>query len=78
MLSLTRKINQTIKIGENIEIIISDIGTDKVKISIDAPKDIKILRGELVELQDINCESVSNRKKLDVNIGNIKKLLTKN
>ncbi|MEO1924363.1 carbon storage regulator CsrA [Caminibacter sp.] len=49
MLVISRKENQKIKIGEDIELVIVEIGKNQVKIGIDAPQNIKILRGELVE-----------------------------
>lgn len=49
MLVLTRKINEKIIIGDNIEIILVDIGKDQVKIGIDAPRNIKVHRWEVYE-----------------------------
>ena len=48
MLVLSRKINETIKIGDDIEIRILEVKGDTVRIGIDAPKSVDILRGELV------------------------------
>lgn len=47
MLVLTRKKGEGILIGDDIEISIVQVGDGSVKISIDAPKDISILRKEL-------------------------------
>ncbi|WP_027400150.1 carbon storage regulator CsrA [Anaerovorax odorimutans] len=58
MLILTRKQGETFTIGDNIEITLLEIKGDKVKISIDAPKEIKILRKELEEAQKLNHESL--------------------
>lgn len=49
MLVLYRKKGEALVIGDNIKISILDIGNEKVKIAIDAPKDISILRSELYE-----------------------------
>jgi carbon storage regulator len=49
MLVISRKSNETIKIGNNIEIKIISIDKNQVKIGIEAPNSITILRGELIE-----------------------------
>ena len=43
MLVLSRKINQSIVIGDNIEIMLVDIRGDQIKLGINAPKNVKIL-----------------------------------
>lgn len=47
MLVFTRKIKEAIQIGEEIEITILGISGDKVKIGIEAPKNIEIHRKEI-------------------------------
>jgi len=46
---LTRKHNQSIIIGNNIEIMIVEIRGDQVKIGIKAPKNVSIYRSEIYE-----------------------------
>ena len=47
MLILTRDTrNNTIRIGDDIEIKLYQVTGNQVRIAIDAPKDVKILRGE--------------------------------
>lgn len=66
MLVLSRKINQSIVLGDDIEIVITDIGDDKVKIGIKAPKNLKIFRKELMdELREENVNS-NLREKVDI------------
>lgn len=57
MLVLQRKTSQSLMIGDNIKISIVEIGTDKVKIAIDAPKEIPIMRTELLDAANINREA---------------------
>ncbi len=49
MLVLSRKPNETLIINENIEITILNVGGNKVRLGINAPKDVKIYRKELLE-----------------------------
>ncbi len=49
MLVLSRKVDQTIVIQGNITIKILEINGDRVKIGIDAPRDVVVLRQELTE-----------------------------
>ncbi len=46
MLVLTRSVGETVYIGDDISIYISEINGGQVKISIDAPSDVPILRAE--------------------------------
>lgn len=58
MLVLTRKKDESILIGDGIEIIISEISEDKVKLAIKAPKNVKIFRKELIKaVEDENVKS---------------------
>ena len=50
MLVLSRKIGQRIQIGENIWISIEEVVNGKVRVGIEAPKDVPILREELSAL----------------------------
>lgn len=47
MLILTRRIGESIKIGDDITIQITRIQGGRVRIGIEAPKDVKIMRNEL-------------------------------
>ena len=49
MLALTRKTVEKIVIGDNVVLTIVDIRGDNVRVAIEAPKQVKIYRGELYE-----------------------------
>jgi carbon storage regulator len=52
MLVLTRKSNQSIMIGDDIEISVLSIMGEKVRIGIQAPRDIPVFRKEVyLEIQ---------------------------
>lgn len=58
MLILTRKTNQKIVIGENIEITIMEMKEGHVKLGIKAPHDVAVFRKELYrEVQDENINA---------------------
>lgn len=50
MLILQRKKGQSLTIGEQITLTVTEIGPDGVKLAIDAPKDVLVLRSELLEV----------------------------
>ena len=45
---LTRRIGETINIGNDIKITVTAINGSQVRIGISAPKEVKVLRQELV------------------------------
>ena len=49
MLILSRKVNEKILIGDDVVITIIDTRGDQIKIGIEAPKSVKILRHEVFE-----------------------------
>ena len=58
MLVLTRKTNQSIMIGDEIEISVLSTAGDKIRLGIDAPRDIPVFRKEVyLEIQEESGES---------------------
>ena len=71
MLVLSRKIGEEIIIDGDIRIIVNRISGNRVSLAIDAPSDVRVMRGELqpetttvplnVELPEGNFESIVQR-----------------
>lgn len=57
MLILQRKAGQSLRIGENITVTVVAVENNRVRIAIDAPTDISILRSELIEAIAANQEA---------------------
>jgi carbon storage regulator len=58
MLVLTRKSNQSIMIGDDIEVSVLSVMGDKVRIGIQAPRDIPVFRREVyLEIQRESSEA---------------------
>jgi carbon storage regulator len=49
MLVLTRKTEESILLGGEIRVTVLSVSGDKVRIGIDAPRTVKILRGETLD-----------------------------
>lgn len=71
MLIITRKKGESLMIGDDIEIVISKIDDGSVKIGIEAPKNVTILRKELYEEVEMENKEAS---KIDISmLSSIKK-----
>lgn len=65
MLVLARKIDESIVLGDDITIKVISIEKGVVKLGIDAPKDISIIRSELLE--DVKEANLASSKDIDEN-----------
>ena len=59
MLILRRKKNESILIGDNIRLTVIETAADGVRIALDAPKHISILREELSHAEEENRSAVA-------------------
>jgi carbon storage regulator len=75
VLVISRKVSESIIIGDDVEVVVTEIGAERVKIGIRAPKGVPILRRELLETRDLNREAsaASGPKAVD----ELKRLLKK-
>jgi len=66
MLVLSRQKDQTIMIGDNIEITVVDIRGDKVRLGISAPTDIPVHRKEVYEAIQRENQAAANVTLADI------------
>lgn len=60
MLILTRKVGESIMIGESVEVKVLGLRAGQIKLGIEAPKDLKVHREEIYER--IRAEEESKRQ----------------
>ncbi len=66
MLALSRKQNEAIVMGNDIEITVLEIKGDQVKIGINAPKSVPVYRKELyVQIKDANKEAIEQANTIE-------------
>jgi carbon storage regulator len=68
MLILSRKNGEKIMIGDNIELVILEMKGDQVKIGVEAPKSMKVYRGEVYDEIQVENREASNIDKEQIEI----------
>lgn len=53
MLVITRRTNQIVRLGKDIEVMVLRVDGDKVRLGISAPRETQILREELVQRAEL-------------------------
>ena len=61
MLVLSRKVGEKIQIGDEITVVVSRISGNRITIGIDAPRTMRIVRGELERFED-GFEKLAQKK----------------
>ena len=69
MLILRRRAGETLLIGDNVKLTVMDVYEGGVRLAIDAPKSIQILRSELLQAVDANRDAVKEPKRPDELLG---------
>ncbi len=67
MLVLTRKPRQQIMIGDDIIINVVDVQGDNVRIAIEAPREVKIYRGEIYRAIQEENKQAAMSEGVDIN-----------
>lgn len=69
MLVLARKLDESIVIGEDIVVKVISVDKGVVKLGIEAPKSVSIMRSELLE--DVKDSNIAASKEVDANTINM-------
>ena len=73
MLVLTRKSNQSIMIGDEIEVSVLAIMGEKVRIGIEAPRSVPVFRKEVyLEIRQDSAKPEEERKTVDEALNRLK------
>ncbi len=59
MLILRRRAGETLLIGDNVKLTVMDVYEGGVRLAIDAPKSVQILRSELLQAVDANRDAAA-------------------
>ncbi|WOO35144.1 carbon storage regulator CsrA [Anaerocolumna sp. AGMB13020] len=74
MLALSRKIGESIIIGNDIELTILEVKGDQVKVGISAPKSVPVYRKEIyLQIQESNKEAATS----EITVEGLKNLFRK-
>ena len=74
MLILSRKVDEKIKIGQDITLTIIEVRGDQVKVGVEAPKNIRVVRQEVLAAIQSENKSAAVASGVD-NLGKLSELL---
>ena len=74
MLVLTRQKNESIMIGDDVEVTLLEVRGDKVRLGIRAPADVRVFRKEIYEA--IQAENLAASQAADADLKSVEQLLS--
>ncbi|MDE6762576.1 MAG: carbon storage regulator [Oscillospiraceae bacterium] len=66
MLVITRKNGEGLHIGDNVRVTVVETAKDRVKIGIEAPYDVRIIRDELFDTERFNIQAAVHKPAADL------------
>lgn len=66
MLVITRKGGEGLRIGEDVRVTVVETSRDRVKIGIEAPNNIRIIREELFDTERFNIQAAVHKPAADL------------
>ena len=67
MLVISRRVMETVRIGDDVEVTVVRIGPNSVRLAINAPKEMNIVRTELADkhpIQPANVDEIGLRSEV--------------
>ena len=64
MLILRRRAGETLLIGDNVKVTVMDVYEGGVRLAIDAPKSVQILRSELLQAEELKTLNAKKSEEL--------------
>ena len=62
MLILTRRVDESLVIGDNVTVTLLGVKGNQVRIGVDAPRDVTVHREELAQKQDPRARTLSRNR----------------
>lgn len=75
MLVLSRKANEAITIGDDIRVSVLSIDSDRVKLGIEAPRDVRVYRYETVKKVVVENRTAASASVNMVGLANLKDIV---
>jgi carbon storage regulator len=66
MLIISRKKDESILIGDNVKITLIETGDGRVKIGVDAPREVRVIRAEAAQVMEFNRSGAASKLSADV------------
>lgn len=66
MLVITRKNGEGLLIGEDVRVTVVETAKDRVKIGIEAPPNVRIIRNELFDTEKFNMQAALHKSAADL------------
>ncbi len=72
MLVLTRRVGESIRIGDRIKVVVVAVKGDQVRVGVSAPREVPVARGELLEMvEQENAAAAEARRHLSRTRGDL-------
>lgn len=71
MLVLTRKVNQSVRVGEDIIVTVLRVKGNVIRLGIEAPRSVRVVRGELPALSEAELAARPQRQEIEFSLSDL-------